>query len=154
VIKRLVVDDIREPRFSAVVARTATEALDMIRKESWDEVWLDHDADFVPGQDYSWTTARIKDLCKRRMAPDVGLFVMHSANTHGRMIMRGHLREHYPVVDIEDYSLDRSLSLWGADRVWDVSVEKGVHHVLPDGKIQTLDEYYKRLRPVRRVSGA
>jgi len=144
-LKRLVVDDIRIPEFPATIARTAHEALDMIVAEHWDEVWLDHDADFVQGPDYSWTTKQIRDLGYKDQKPSVGLFVLHSANMHGRQEMRTHLQRWYKVIDIEQYP-DTSLFISGADRVWDVSVRDGVHTRHPDGSIITLKEYYSGIR--------
>jgi hypothetical protein len=140
--KRLVIDDVRVPMFPAKIARTAIEALEMIKAESWDEVWLDHDADFVSGQDYSWTTARVRDLCKKGQAPDVGLFVMHSANTQGRKWMREHLMLWYPIVQVEEYP-EKGLLLSGEGKVWDVSTDRGVHRNL-SGKGD--DELWEELR--------
>jgi len=124
-IKRLVIDDVREPNFSAVVIRDPVEALAAIMAEPWDEVWMDVDNDFQPGHQYTWVTARVRDYCKQLQAPAVDLWVLHSANSYGRQNMKNHLAKWFRIVDVENYS-DQTLRLDGMDKVIDVSVKNGV----------------------------
>jgi hypothetical protein len=113
--KRLVIDDVRTPSFDAVVSRSSIEALELIRTEHWDEVWLDHDMDQAPVRtpDVTWLTARLeKDLVEFGRTYDVDMFVLHSANSGGRFRMRRHLDSHYLVIELEDYP-DKSLAVTG-----------------------------------------
>lgn len=130
-MKRLVVDDDRDPNFQAIVARPAQEALAAIISEPWDEVWLDHDNDLAPGHDYSWVTARIRDMCMRGTFPDVGLFVLHSANRYGRRNQRNHLGRWFRCIDVESYP-EKGLRLEGVKTI-SVSTDKGVERVQSTG---------------------
>jgi hypothetical protein len=110
-----VIDDVRVPNFKARVCRSAIEALELIRTEHWDEVWLDHDMDMAPSKtpDVSWMTVRLEeDAYKLGRNHDVDMFVLHSANSTGRRKMRGHLDRNYLVIECEDYP-DKGLSLTG-----------------------------------------
>lgn len=124
-MKRLVVDDVRNPNFEARVERFAKKALHLIRTEPWDEVWLDHDADFVASPDYTYITNSLYNDALLGKTYDVGLFVLHSANTGGRERMMRVLERHYRVVDIEKYR-DKTLRLASQTMVVDVSTRHGV----------------------------
>jgi len=116
-LRRLVIDDVRSPSFDAVVCRSAYEALELIRTQQWDEVWLDHDMDFVTGPDVSWTTNRLEEDAETlgRIHP-VGKFILHSANSIGRRKMRAALEPHYEVIEMEEYP-DKTLRLFGGQVV-------------------------------------
>lgn len=129
-MKRLVIDDDRVPEFDAVVVRDPVEALAAIVEQPWDEVWMDVDNDYQRGMHYTWVTAKVRDLCRRKRAPDVGLWVLHSANPGGRETMKKHLRPWYPVVDIEDYD-DQTVRLRGVNVV-SVSAARGVERYRVD----------------------
>jgi hypothetical protein len=114
-LKRLVLDDVRTPSFEARVCRSSIEALELIRTEHWDEVWLDHDMDMAPRRtpDVTWLTARLeKDAYELGLTYDTDMFVLHSANAVGRRKMRGHLDLDYLVIEMEDYP-DKGLELTG-----------------------------------------
>lgn len=125
-MRRLVIDDIRNPNFEATVVRDVKLAYELIKEQPWDEVWLDHDMDLTLGSpDVSWLTDRLESeaYTDGRIYP-VGLFVLHSANTYGRQRMRAALDKFYQVIDIERYPDDK-LELTSS-RVVDVSVRDGI----------------------------
>jgi hypothetical protein len=109
-----VIDDVRTPNFEAEVCRSSIDALRLIRNEKWDEVWLDHDMDMAPYRtpDVTWLTALLADDAAVGITHDVGMFVLHSANTTGRRRMRRHLDRDYLVLEMEDYP-DKTLALTG-----------------------------------------
>jgi hypothetical protein len=125
-VKRLVVDDVRVPSFKATVVRSSVEALELLRTEHWDEVWLDHDMDLAPETtpDVSWLTRQLElDAVELGTFANVDMFVLHSANSSGRKKMRGHLDQFYLVLEMEDYP-DKGLSLTGGGVV-EMFTDKG-----------------------------
>jgi hypothetical protein len=86
---------------------------------------MDVDNDFQSGPQYTWVTDQVKKLCLAKRAPEVGIWILHSANTWGRNKMRRDLGPWYPMMDIEKYD-ELGFRLSGVDKVVDVSVANGV----------------------------
>jgi hypothetical protein len=125
--RRLVVDDVRDAlNFQAHTVRLPEEALKLIREQHWDEVWLDHDSDFVSKLPYSWVTARLANDALEGRKADVGMFVLHSANTTGRKWMRKHLERYFKVIEVEEYPGDTDLIVSGHGMVVDASTHRGM----------------------------
>lgn len=98
--RALVVDDLRLLRerdgVELVYARNSTTALQLLREEGWDELWLDHD---LGGDDTTMAVVLELEAAAHGAAEpvSVGAVYVHTDNVVGGDRIVAALQRHYPV---------------------------------------------------------
>jgi CheY-like chemotaxis protein len=78
-VKRILVVDDDRPAPAATVAKSSADAIRLLRRQAWDELWLDHD---LGGDDTTWPVVR--ELERRNAVhADLGVesVIVHTANS-------------------------------------------------------------------------
>lgn len=100
-MRRLVIDDNRTFDFEADHARTVIEALILLDKGKYDEIWWDHDL----GQENGGDTIGIANyLVQKRWDPECKMIV-HTANPVGRVNLVAILSQLYKVEELPFFLL-------------------------------------------------
>lgn len=99
----LFIDDLRQPQFECVIARTPEDAQSKLMTSDWDEVWFDHD---MGGADNPFSRDIrnvVKYLATRAFFGEpikIGKVIIHTQNPVGAQWIEFVLSPYYKVVRI------------------------------------------------------